>query len=169
MTLHAADRPRAGFTLLELIVVMWALGFLMLVGALLVVAALKTDQSARNTVNRLSQHSQLADRFRADVARAEGAAFPKEPEQQRETPSSLVLRMSEKHHVMYLWKDGHIDRVEEADSKSYQQFSVGNDCADVEFLWTDLNNPVLTLRLIRTSKEGSSVLDISAALRGDLR
>lgn len=165
----ARNCARLGFTLLEMMVVLWALGFLMVIGALLVVAALRTDQSARNTVNRLSQHSQLADRFRADVARAEGAAFPKELDQQRETPSSVVLRMSEGHHVMYLWRDGQIERVEEADTKSYQQFAVGRDCTDVEFLWSDLNNPVLTLRLIRTSRGGNSVLDICAALRGDLR
>jgi hypothetical protein len=51
--------------------VIWALSIALVFGATLLLAALRVDQVGAATLRRLAWWAELADQFRADVARAD--------------------------------------------------------------------------------------------------
>lgn len=167
---HSSSHTRRAFTLLELCAVMWVLGLTLVIGVGILVASFKLDQASRKTLERLSVHNQLADRFRQDVASAEGAAFPRDSDAEDAVPQSLVLRFAADHHVKYQWADVYVERIEERGGQlSRQQFRIDPGCAGTSFFWAGFDNPVITMRLLEKTKDGTRGFDISAALRGDRR
>src|SRR5262245_19368299 len=90
---------RAGFTLLEIALVMAAMGLVLLLLSAAMIGALRTQQLAIGVSNRVMAHGTLADQFRADVARA--ATAPESLGDQRADSTRLILRMSGGNHVVY--------------------------------------------------------------------
>ena len=160
---------RAGFTLLEILVVMWALTLALGLGATLFVAALRADQVSAATLRRLSQTGELADQFRADVA--EAAAAPDRLDALARGPSCLILRTPDGAHVVYQWQQEQLERmVRTADGEMRRVVPVGVRVARVEFDVTDGERPLITLRLIESPARGVAwPTEVSAALGGDLR
>jgi hypothetical protein len=144
----------------------FAVTFVIGIGASLMVASLRTNGAAGKALMRISARSQLADRFRADVATATSAA-------PADNSLRLTLRDDKKEQVTYRWHDGAVERIEETDGTATppQTFNPGSDCQSVEFLRSDDRPNLLTLRF--TDSEGKerpvTTLDITADLGGDLK
>src|SRR5438874_9061798 len=94
---------REGFTLIELLVVMSVLIMSLVLGATLLLAAMRADQAGAATLRRLAWRAELIDQFRADVARA--AAAPERLGDLAAGPACLILQMPGGAHVVYRWQD----------------------------------------------------------------
>jgi hypothetical protein len=160
---------RAGFTLLEVLVVMWAMTLALGLGAALFVAALRADQVSAVTLRRLSHWGELADQFRADVA--EAVAAPDRLDALTRGATCLILRTPGGTHVVYQWEKGQLERiVRAADGETRRVVPVGSKDVRVEFGYTDGDRPLITLRLLESPVRGVAwPTEVSAALGGDLR
>jgi prepilin-type N-terminal cleavage/methylation domain-containing protein len=167
----AAGRPsrRAGFTLLEMLVVIWALSIALVFGATLLIAALRVDQVGAATLRRLAWWPELADQFRTDVARA--AALPDRLGDLTRGPGCLILRTPDGAHVIYRWLDEQLERiVRTADRETRRTIPVGTQDVAVEFDHAAGDRPVVTLRLVEAPPHGTARRTaVAAALGGDLR
>ncbi|MCI0456301.1 MAG: prepilin-type N-terminal cleavage/methylation domain-containing protein [Gemmataceae bacterium] len=164
----AGTGRRSGFSLIEITVVMWALAVLLLLGTALLVGTFKVQRAAATALNHLSIRHALADQFRADAAQAITA--PDSADQWTASPTCLLLRRAEGGHIVYRWKDGQLERCRLPDGET-QRLPVGPAGTAVEFLRPSTERGVVTLRLSLPRPHGSaaSVLEIVAALGGDLR
>ena len=165
---HGLARRR-GFTLLEMLVVMWAMSIALLLGTQLIVAVLKVGRVGQDADTRAAQRAELAREFRGDVAQAE--ATPDRLGDVSAGPERLVLRMPGGTAVVYRWREKVLERVERiGDRETSRAFPVGSKLSRVEFRRPKDSTGVVTLRMIETTKEGRErVTDLSAALGGDLR
>lgn len=166
---RAAGRWRAGFSLIELSVVMTVLAVVFLVFASAITGIFKIAKSSRTALDRLSIQAELADQFRADVAGARSA--PERWGEYTAGPHCLILEQDAERHVLYRWQDGRLRRLEQADKAQIERvLSVGGEQLLVEF---DLpqEGKLLRLRLLTPrGRDGNQiVLEIIAALGGDLR
>jgi prepilin-type N-terminal cleavage/methylation domain-containing protein len=162
------SRARAAFTLIEILVVMLALGVLLMLGAVLIGGTLRIRQAASVAFNHLNARTALADQFRADVERA--VAAPDRAGSWTAGPACLILRQPHGGHIIFSWKDGRLERFELPGAKS-QRWSQGLDGVDVEFLRPDADRRLVTLRLSpqRPRRSAAAALEIAAALGGDRR
>jgi len=158
-----------GFTLIEACVAMWAMSITLMLGATLLLAAMRADQVGAATLRRLTWWAELADEFRADVGRA--ATAPDQLGELARGPSCLILRMSDGSHVVYRWHEEQLVRtVQSADGETRRAMPVGNWEASVEFARTDGDRPLLTLTVIESPNPGTPRRTaISAMLGGDVR
>src|SRR2546428_7182854 len=101
--------PRGGFTLIEVMVVMFAMTIAFGFGATLLLAALRIDQAGAATLRLMAWRTELADQFRADVARAD-AASERLGELTR-GPACLILHRPDGTHVVYQWQDERLERI----------------------------------------------------------
>jgi type II secretory pathway pseudopilin PulG len=168
---HGADRiaTRAGFTLLEMMVVMWGLGIALVLGATLLAATIRADRFGAITLRNLTWQSELADQFRTDVART--IAVPDSLGALTRGPQCLILRLHDGTHVIYQWQDGQLERtVRTGDAETRRPLPVGSQDMSVEFDRPGGDRPLLILRLIEAPPHGTArQTQISAALGGDLR
>ena len=67
---------RPAFTLLELLAVIWVLALIMGFGGVLLLAAIRTDQLAGNTIHSIVRNGELADLFRAGGGKVDFRALP---------------------------------------------------------------------------------------------
>jgi hypothetical protein len=160
---------RAGFSLIEILTVMWALSVALVLGAVLLVAAMKTDQVAATTLRGLAWRAELADQFRADVAGADAA--PDRLGEFARGPSCLILRRPDGSHVIYRWLDGQLERiVRTADGETRRPLPVGPQDPAVEFDRTGGRPPLVTLRFAESAaRRGAPRVEVTAVLGGDLR
>lgn len=167
-TQRARVRRRSAFTLIEIMVVMWALGLLLMVGAVLIAGTLRVRQAAASAFNTLNARTELADRFRADVHRA--VLAPDASGSWTAGPTCLLLRQPDGGHIVYSWKDGRLERIELPSNQS-RPLSVGSTGTVVEFLRSGEDRRLLTMQLSPPRPRGapSTALEITAALGGDRR
>ena len=160
---------RRGFTLLEVLVVMWAMSIALLLGTQLIVAALKVGRIGQDADTRAAQRAELAREFRGDVARAEAA--PDRLGDVAAGPQCLILRMPGGTAVVYRWEGNVLKRVERTgDRETVRVFPLGAKLSRVEFRRPAGGAGVGTLRTTEATKEGRErTADLSAALGGDLR
>jgi hypothetical protein len=166
----ARAEARPAFTLLEMLVLIWAFGIMLVAGTAVLVGAFRMEQTAVASLDRLNVQAALADRFRADVAGA--AEAPEQLGDLKADPTCLILRRPDGRHVIYRWQDKRLERSEQAAKEtSRQRVAVGPDCTVLEFTRTGAERPLITLRL--TESPGAGVperrKEISAALGGELR
>ena len=170
MTVAVQSSPgrRFGFTLVEIMVVMWAMGILLLLGAVLLGGTFRVRQAATTSVNYLNARSVLAERFRADVGHA--VAAPVRADGWTAGPTCLLLRGPDGRHVAYRWTDGRLERLELPGAKS-AQVPVGTDGTEVEFVRPTADRRVVAIRVSSPARLRSpaATLEISAALGGDYR
>jgi prepilin-type N-terminal cleavage/methylation domain-containing protein len=168
-------QSRAGLSLIEVLVVMWALAIALLMGTALLVTVMRADQVSAATLRGLTGRAELADQFRTDVARA--AAAPDSVGELTRGPSCLILRTPDGAHVIYQWRDGQLERiVRTAGQETRRPLPVGNQDWSAEFDRTGAgvsdpgHRPLLTLRLVEAPAHGPiRRTDVSAVLGGDLR
>ena len=86
-------RCRRGFTLLEMLVIMVAMGILIALLAVTMLGILRVEGSSRAALDRISIYARLADQFRSDVAQAEAA--PERGERCREGKSHRLVQRRE--------------------------------------------------------------------------
>src|ERR1700682_554070 len=84
---------RLGFTLLEMMVGMWALAIVFLLGTATLLGALKVDRMSAAISTRLAVRSAVADEFRADVSQA--ASSPESLDKLEASPTCLILRVAD--------------------------------------------------------------------------
>ena len=163
-------RGRAGFSLMEMLTVMWAMGVALGLGAVLLLAAMRADRVGAATLRTLAWRAELADRFRADVARA--AAAPERLGELAAGPARLILRTPGGDHVLYQWQEGRLERVVWSGGRATREtIPVSTrDVSAVAFDRSAGDRPVLTLRLMEGAAYGEPWrTEVSAALGGDLR
>lgn len=164
-------RPRrAGFTLLELVVVMWAVGIGLAAGTALLVTVVKTDRVGSATADRISVRTELAGRFRADVGRAEAA--PDAAGGLAAGESTLLLRLPGGAVVVYHWTDDHLERRETVGGREHVRVvPVGRPGSRGVFLRPPPGGAgVVTLRITEPKSVGpGTVSELTAALGGSLR
>jgi type II secretory pathway pseudopilin PulG len=161
---------RSGFTLLEMVVVMWTLGFALLIGSALLLGSVRMERATAASYHRLTLRSELADQFRADVAQAVSA--PDNVDRLTASPTCLILRLAENKHVVYRWEDGRLERNELAGTgTARRRFSLGVDQTAVEFTRAGLDGRVVTMRMsqLRGPTNVERQIAIAAALGGDVR
>jgi prepilin-type N-terminal cleavage/methylation domain-containing protein len=162
-------RGRAGFTLLEMLSVMFVMSIVFGFGATILLAALRIDQAGAATLRLMAWRSELADQFRADVARADAA-----PERLGELTSGatcLILHWPDGTHVIYQGHDeGRLDRIfRGTGSETRRPMPMGNPNVTVEFARGAGARPMVTLRLVDSKYGTTRSVEIAAALGGDLR
>jgi type II secretory pathway pseudopilin PulG len=162
-----SERKRAGYSLLEMMVVMWALTAVLGLGMALLLTAMRADQVGAATLRDLTRRTELADQFRTDVARAVEA--PDRLDKVTAGPACLILRTAA-GPVIYRWHDGTLDRTVLIDGKeSRRPIAVGED-STVEFIRPAGERPVVTVRVVTSPPRGMVArTEISAALGGDTR
>jgi type II secretory pathway pseudopilin PulG len=171
---------RPAFTLVEMLVAMLLMAIVVGVGSLALVAGLRLQQSALDGSQRQSWQSLLADEFRSDVGQAaaladqlEWPAAPPEPlSSLRAGPATLILRIGDKKHVVYRWRQGQLERSEvEGGKRRDRQIPIAFTCKEAEFTRTGSDWPLITLRLTEAPRPGQQarVMEIRAALGGDWR
>jgi prepilin-type N-terminal cleavage/methylation domain-containing protein len=167
---------RRGFTLIEMMCVIMLLTVLTGVLALMLREALRAGSAQTAGFDRILAVNALADAFRADVAQAEDA--PAAWQQYKADAATLILRMPEASHVVYVWQKGTLWRraVEDGET-SERQVEVGSEQAgdrqvDVTFV-REAGEAKLVRLCLQAMHNGSPLagqaLTITAALGGDRR
>ena len=163
-------RGRRGFTLLEIMVVVWALGLTLFLGTTILLGALRIEKAAAAAERRNSLHGILADHFRADVALA--GATPEKVGMLKAGPTCLILRLADGTYVVYRVEEGRLERaaLATADATPYWM-SLAGDGVVVAFTAAETDRRVLTLTLQEPDDSGRRkwTTTIAAALGGDLR
>ena len=158
---------RAGFTLTEIVVVMWAMGIALGLGTQLLIAATRAGGLGEAADTRAARRGELGRVFRTDAARAEAA--PDKLGEAAAGPQRLFLRLSGGTVVTYEWADGALLRTERTGAaETRQTLPMSSPRVRAEF--PRPANGLATLRLVETTPNGTDVTaDVSAALGGDLR
>ena len=171
---HARSRlrRRSAFTLLEMTIVMWALGVAFAVGVALMFATNRTAELGDNISTRISRHAELARQFRTDVAHAEAA--PDQFAEFRASAECLILTMRGGSTLIYQRKPespGSVTRIERTGAKeSVRELLIDRPDTKTEFIRPPGGKGVITLRIAETRERGTArTSEIATALGGDLR
>jgi hypothetical protein len=160
---------RRGFSLIEIVSVLWAFTFILFVGVTTLLGAFKIEQAATAAFTRQNQRNQLADQYRFDVASAIEAPDKLDPF--TADGSNLILRLNEKIFVLYRLEAGRLERAElNAPGDPPHWITLGKDF-EVGGFSQSASGRLLTLRLTERGRSGSGkhAVEISAALGGDRR
>lgn len=167
MTPRPAGR-RAGFTLTEMVVVMWGMGVALALGTQLLVAATRAGALGESADARAARRGELGRVFRTDAARAEAA--PDKLGAAAAGPQRLFLRLPGGTVVTYEWADGALLRSEKTGDADETRRTLPLSSPRVRAEFPRPANGLVTLRLVETTPNGSErAADVSAALGGDLR
>ncbi|MDB5309773.1 MAG: hypothetical protein JWO38_3975 [Gemmataceae bacterium] len=160
---------RAGFTLLEMVVVMWALGMALALGTALIVTAQRAAVMGEVASERLTSRAELARQFRDDVSGAEAA--PEKLGDVLAGPTCLILRMPGGSTVVYRREADALDRVERIGGReAVRRIPLGRADTRTEFVRPGGGSGVVTLRVTEPREHGPGrVSELSAALGGNLR
>ncbi len=161
---------RRGFTLLEMLVVIWALLLTLFLGTVILLGALRIERAAAAAERRLALHGILADHFRADVAQA--GATPEDVGALKAGPTCLILRLADRTYVVYRAQEGRLERAALATAGATPYWMpLAGDGVTATFTAAGPDRRVLTLTLQEPDEFGrrQRTTAIAAALGGDLR
>ena len=176
MTARAVSRrifftgSRPGFTLLEVLVIMFALGVVMLLGTATLLGIIQMAHATTAGFDQQLLRSVLADEFRADVAQA--ADTPANVGEVTAGSTCLVLRRPDGRHIIYRWNNHQLERSEVAGSVTARRWlPLGGARPAIEFSRAGNDRRLIVLRLRQPWGAGKRQrqLEIAAALGGDLR
>jgi hypothetical protein len=172
MTVRSARVPwlrRPGFSLIEVLALMAGLAAALALLGIVLVGALKLEQAGTGALHRLAARRDLAEQFRADVARA--AEAPPRWQEDAAGPSCLILGDGKNRHVVYRWEGQRLLRVEFVGDEGHRrEVGLGGGPSAVEFERSG-GGRLLTLKLSAVRKDGvkQPSATITAALGGDLQ
>ncbi len=151
---------RRGWTLIEMIVVMFCLAVLLSLIGSIMWAVFRIQASATASFEELQSEARLADRFRADVA--ESRETPELAADFKADSLCLILRGEDGALIIYRVVHGRVDRtVLRADDSETESFRIGGADVVGEF---SREGRLMTLSL-RGAKRGTLI--IAAALGGE--
>jgi prepilin-type N-terminal cleavage/methylation domain-containing protein len=165
-------RRRRAFTLLEMVAVMAMFSVIMLLVATTLWGAFRIERASSAASDRRMLHARLADLFRYDVRNA--MATVDLWNGVRSGSDAIILKLGERHHVLYRWVDGRLKRLEvNGDDESAQSLPIGEDDVTVTFSRNEAEGRIAVLRITETRGVGGSrrdqVVEFSAAVGGDRR
>jgi prepilin-type N-terminal cleavage/methylation domain-containing protein len=159
---------RDGFTLVELVAVMALMTLILMMSGVAIATLLKIGRTGAAGMQRLLAQKELADQFRADVARA--VAAPAEFGKYKAGKECILLRNTNDDFVAYRWLGGTLERSLLSQSRPERwPIPVGSSVVAGEFDRSGIDRGIVTLRLIDSRARRGQVMEISAALGGDLR
>ncbi len=161
---------RPAFSLLEMLVVMFALGVVMMLGTATLLGTIRMAEATTTAFDQQTVWSVLADEFRADVAQAADA--PASVGELTASGTCLILRMADGRHVMYRWNNDQLERSELAGSGAApRRLPLGRAGTGLEFTRAGNDGRLLIIRLTQSWGAGKKKrqIEIAAALGGDLR
>jgi Prokaryotic N-terminal methylation motif len=162
------NRSRNAFTLIELAVVLSVLTLVMLLSGVIVVTTIKIGQSGAMSLQALVAYKELADQFRADVAVA--TAAPAEFGRYVAGPECLLLRNQSGDCIVYRWDSERLERfVLSHREPERRPLATGSIAIVPTFDRSAVERRIVTLRLVDSRPSPGRVVEISAALGGDLR
>jgi prepilin-type N-terminal cleavage/methylation domain-containing protein len=168
-SLRTVHRP--GFTLLEVLLVMIALGVVVTLSLAMVLGTWRIEQASAAALQHQTVEAQLADQFRADVAHA--VATPDRLGAVTAGATCLILRGADGRHVVYRWQAQRLERSEvPVGAEKLPQVllrATDYDSAAVEFRRSGADRGLLSLELVKTHGRAKRTLEIAAALGGDHR
>jgi hypothetical protein len=141
-----------------------ALGMLVVILA----GALKIETASATSLRRLGAQHELANQFRADVARA--AAAPEDWQDDVAGPTCLILGMGKDRHVVYRFQADRLRRFEyTGDEVQQREVALGGTGTAAEFVRPPAGSRLQTLRVYGVRKPGNweLLVEITAALGGD--
>ena len=135
--LAPAKTARRGFTLIEVLCVIVLIGVFAGISTLLLRELLEVERSQARSFDQTLRTNELADLFRADVARAE-KSLPAWKHFQA-SPKTLILQMQGGNHVIYSLQEGELGRSAfEGQKMSTRRFPVDSRRIRLEFVQADL-------------------------------
>jgi type II secretory pathway pseudopilin PulG len=149
---------RAGFSLVELLVVLTMLAMTLSLSAVLVATVGRSERLASATVERVARHAELADLFRADAAAADGVDL---------APDRLTFRLPGGKAVTYAVEGAAMSRTEQVADQPPRRRALkpGPAEAAVEFF-----RPANALVGYRVTEQGGKLvglsLEVVAAMSG---
>jgi prepilin-type N-terminal cleavage/methylation domain-containing protein len=156
-----------GFTLIEMLIVIFGLAICMMLGGTLVVTTLKVDRAGSTLQNRLAARNALATQFRADVHRAESA--PAESGDIKASATCLILAMPGGDRIVYRWENEELWRMERIGGKeSRRQMPLAQLGAKVEFVRPTPESKTVALKIDGPASAGNRA-EFVAAIGGDWR
>jgi prepilin-type N-terminal cleavage/methylation domain-containing protein len=150
---------RRGWTLIEMVVVIMCLSVLLSLLGSLLWAVFRIQNAATASFEQLQTESNLADRFRDDVAAARDS--PDLAADFQASPLCMILRGESDGFIIYRFLDDRVDRVDmRTETSQIESYKVTGDDAVAEF---GRRGRLMTLTL-RGPQGGA--LTIAAALGG---
>lgn len=126
-------RRRTGFSLLEMIVVIFGISLLLGMLGSMIWAVMRIESAGTESFTRMQQQAQLADRFRDDVSQAQES--PELAEDFTSSPMCMILKQGDGGLVIYRWQEGKLQRQVIRDRQhETQEIPVGGD--DVHILFS---------------------------------
>jgi prepilin-type N-terminal cleavage/methylation domain-containing protein len=161
---------RRGFTLLELVAVIWALSVVLLLGGAALLGANQLQKAASAANDRNALRGIVADQFREDVALA--ASTPEAVGPLKAGPSCLILHLADQRYVVYRAEAGRLERaaLSRADAAPHWVL-LGGEGVVGAFRRTGPDQRLLTLTIQEPAGSGlrKRTTEITAALGGDRR
>jgi hypothetical protein len=146
--------------LIEVMLLLLALGAAMALGTALMMVAIRANASAAATLLQVTTQPALADRFRQDVAAARSVQFPPERESESSVSGEIILRRSDTERITYRFDNGKLLRIERQDDKvTRDELPLGAGSRAVSFR---RGEGTVTMHL-----HGKAAQDITAAVGGD--
>ena len=169
--MRTSRRRQPGFTLVEMLAVMFLLAVVAGIMTLLLKDTLDLERGRRLGFDNLVRNHLLADQFRGDVARAISA--PAKWRDYEANAHTLILQMSADSHVVYLWRKKSLRRLDfDKEQKTEVALAVDGAQTDVAFVQVATGPKMICLEL-RPLRQGmplpGQTLEIAAALGGDWR
>lgn len=169
--------PRAGFTLLEVLVAISVMSLLAAIVAANIWAMVRIERADAALFHRAITIGTVADQFRADVGQAAGV--PENFEAFKKASDCLILKGVAGKHVVYHWDGKRLERIERAAphqrSKTEQRrfLALPNDIERVDFGVVTNEKRLLKLELRQSQPaykvSATPATEILAALGGDKR
>ena len=161
---------RRGFTLLEILAVIWALSLVLFLGIVTLLGATQIQKVASTADHQNTLRGIVADQFREDVALA--TATPEAVGPLKAGPNCLILRLADGSYVAYRVEADRLQRAALAKAGAAPYWMpLGGEGVAVTFARTGPDQRVLTLTIQEPIGSGprKRTTEIMAALGGDLR
>lgn len=160
---------RRAFSLIEVMTVMACLGIGLSLGAVALVAAMRSNQIAAGTLLQIRLRAEAADVFRADVAAAD--SLPETDGPNSRSPTCLILQKPNEERVLYEWRESKLTRtVRNATGETQTILALPQTVSAVEFHSPNAPSAAVSLILVDSPPNGiERRIQITAALGGDRR
>lgn len=156
-----ARHLRRGFSLIELLVVMFGISLVLTMLGVLIWATMRIHTASTDSFERLQQQANLADVFRADVAAARES-----PELRGDfsgSPVCMMIRDEDGALLIYRWHEGRLERKAMREKgEETVDFPVGGEDTSVAFSRRDR---LVTMELQSPNR---APLAIASTLGGNL-